>query len=291
MAPYSAPAPRHTKMPKHPTPAMRRPAPAGPAWLRADRRPRDGWPGGALRRRPRRHRSGSSRWKSPVTYDNSVGSSGRGERGCVHAAADRGPPRCCARAVARIRPASSSPSTAAAARPTSTSCAASTSTTAPTSRPPSPACRSTCARTDTGLHRPELHHPRTRQAGHRRPPRPVLRERRRLRLGGRREHAPRRRWRPSPWARSATSATSVASSPLAAPGRRHADLRPGAAAQRRAVDVPEDYRWSTRCFATCCRWGTTSSVTALAHSGQLELDHQVAQRAIDQAGPSAATAR
>ena len=40
-----------------------------------------------------------------------------------------------------------SPSTPAAARPTSTSSAASTSTTAPISRPASKACRSTCRRT------------------------------------------------------------------------------------------------------------------------------------------------
>ena len=40
-------------------------------------------------------------------------------------------------------------STAARARPTSTTCAASTSITAPTSRRPSPACRSTCRRTGT----------------------------------------------------------------------------------------------------------------------------------------------
>ena len=55
--------------------------------------------------------------------------------------------RSCARAkCSRPCPAWSSASTAARARPTSTTCAASTSITAPTSRRRSPACRSTCRR-------------------------------------------------------------------------------------------------------------------------------------------------
>ena len=57
---------------------------------------------------------------------------------------------CCGPAKrSRPCPAWSSRSTAATARPTSTSCAASTSTTAPTSRRSSTACRSTCPPTAT----------------------------------------------------------------------------------------------------------------------------------------------
>ena len=78
-----------------------------------------------------------------------------GEPGCDHRAANstRGP-SCAPAKCSKPCLASSSASTAARARPTSTTCAASTSITAPTSRRRSPACRSTCRRTRTGTATP-----------------------------------------------------------------------------------------------------------------------------------------